>query len=70
MDNLDKISIAVLIVLVAALVVLCMAYQGRAAGDIERTAALKRNMAGISEIPSGTIKVLKDLIASDNVNKS
>ena len=70
MDALDKLSIAVLIVLVAALVVLGMDYQGKAAGDIERATKLKMNMAGISEIPSGTIKTLKDLIASDNIKKA
>ena len=70
MDALDKISIAVVIVLVAVLIVLGMDYQGKAAGDIERTAALKMNMAGISAIPASTIKVLKDLIASDNVKKA
>ncbi len=70
MDALDKISIAVLIVLVAALVVLGMDYQPKAAADVERAAKLKMNLAGISEIPVGTIKTLKNLIALDNVKKA
>ena len=70
MDNLDKLSIAILIFLVAVLAVLGMDYQGKAAGDIELAAKLKRNIGGISEIPAGTIKVLKDLIALDNVKKA
>ncbi len=70
MDALDKISIAFIIVLVAALVLLGMDYQGKAAADIERAAKLKMNMAGISEIPVATIKVLKDLIELDNIKKA
>ena len=70
MDNLDKLSIAVLIVLVAALVVLGMDYQGKAESNVRKIAGINRNRAGISEIPANKLKALKDLIAGNNIKKA
>lgn len=70
MDNLDKVSIGVLIILVASLVFAGMNYTDRTEGNIEHTSKQQRGAAGMSEIPEGEIKMLKDLIASDNIGKA
>lgn len=70
MDNLDKISILFLIVLVASLVLLGMDYQGEAESGVKRAAAVNRNITGISEIPDSKIKMLRGLIAGNNIGKA
>ena len=70
MDNLDKISVVLLIVLASSLVVLGMDYQDEAASGIQHVSGMRGNVDGVSEIPAGTIKKLRDLLATDNVQKA
>jgi tetratricopeptide (TPR) repeat protein len=70
MDNLDKISITILIVLVAVMVVIGMDYHGDAESNVNNAARINRNITGISEIPDSKIKILRDLVAGNNIGKA
>jgi tetratricopeptide (TPR) repeat protein len=70
MDNLDKISIIILTILVAVMVVIGMDYHGDAESNINNTAGINRNSAGISEIPDSKIKMLRGLVAGNNIKKA
>lgn len=70
MDNLDKISIVVLVALVVSLVFAGMNYTGRTEGSIDFAAGKQRDVSGMSEIPEGKVRMLKDLIASGNIGKA
>ncbi len=70
MDNLDKISGVVMVVLVAVLVVLGMDYEGEAENSVASVAAKTAYAMGASEIPAERIKVLKDLVANNNIGKA
>jgi lipopolysaccharide biosynthesis regulator YciM len=70
MDSLDKISIIILIVLVAVMVVIGMDYHGGAESNVSNAAGINRNPAGVSEIPDSKIKMLRGLVAGNNIKKA
>lgn len=70
MDTLDKISVLIIIVLIAAISVLGMDYEGAAGNSVKYTAGRSVSAAGISEISSEMIKSIKDLIANNNIKKA
>ncbi len=70
MDNLDKISILIIAVLVTVLIVFGLDYKSE--DDISAKLILTKAVYanGLNEIPVEKIRILKDLIANDNINKA
>ncbi len=70
MDALDKISIVVVILFIAALTVLGMDYQSEADNSSQIAGQKARHLIGTSEIPPEKITILKNLIADNNLRKA
>ncbi len=70
MDNLDKISVFVMMLLIVFLVVLGSDYKSEAENDVELNSAKAAYVMGGTEIPAERIKILKDLVANNNIGKA
>ncbi len=70
MDNLDRISIIILIILITAMGVIGMDYHGDDESNANNAAGINRNITGISEIPDSRIKMLRNLVAVNNIGKA
>jgi tetratricopeptide (TPR) repeat protein len=71
MDRLDRISIFFIVVLVASLIVIVeREYKSVSENSIIYSSVRNRNPTNVSEIPPEKIKMLKDLIATNNIKKA
>ncbi len=70
MDNLDKISFIAMTVLIAFLVVLSMDYKSEAENSVVSGSAKAAYAMGVSDIPAERIKMLKGLVANNNIGKA
>jgi cytochrome c-type biogenesis protein CcmH/NrfG len=69
MDRLDKLSILIIVILVASLMIVSLEYQGADENNPQYRIA-KENAVIASEIPPDIIRTLKNLIADNNIKKA
>jgi lipopolysaccharide biosynthesis regulator YciM len=69
MDNLDKISLIIIVILVASLMIVSLEYR-EAAGNDPKYRTARGDAVVVSEISPETIRTLKNLIADSNIKKA
>jgi hypothetical protein len=67
MDRLDRLSLVVIMILIAALTLISIEYKSEAVDD---RAFMKERAIVSSEIPPEKLDLIKNLIAADNINKA